>query len=105
METESSSFWSGNFIPSRRRDERRLLGLHDKDGYAPLSSLGGVQALSEMSTEQAGNMHERLCIPVCIYGQNSTVALGCIGWVGGPCSCGRVRPQVEKAVYARSRAF
>lgn len=52
METKSSSFWSGHFIPSRRRDERRLLGLHDKDGYAPLSSLGEVEVLSETSTKQ-----------------------------------------------------
>jgi len=76
--------WSGNFIPSRRRDERRLLGLHDKDGYAPLSSLGEVQVLSETSTKRAGNMREKLCIPVCVYGQNSSVARGCIGWDGGP---------------------
>lgn len=101
----SSSLWSGNFIPSRRRDERRLLGLHDKDGYASLSSLGEVQVLSEMSTKQAGNMHERLCIPVCICGQNSTVVLGCIGWVGRRCSCGKVGPRVKKAVHARSHAF
>lgn len=83
METKSSSFWSVNFIPSRRKDERRLLSLRDKGGYVSLSSLGEVQVLGETSTKQAGNVHETLGISVCIYGQNSTVALACIGWIGG----------------------
>lgn len=105
MKTKSSSFWSGNFIPSRRKDERRLLGLHGKGGYASLSSLGEVQVLSETSTKQAENVYERLGIPVCIYGQNSTLALGCIGWVGGLSSCGKLSPHGEKAVHARNCAF
>lgn len=106
METKSSGFWSGNLIPSRRKDERRLLGLHDKGGYASLSSLGEVQALSETSEKQAGSVHERLRIPLCIYGQNSTVAPSCVGWVGGgACLCRKVSPQVEKGACARSCAF
>lgn len=54
METKSSSFWSGNFIPSRRKDERRLLGLRDKGGYASLSSLGEVQVLVKRAQSKQG---------------------------------------------------
>lgn len=42
MEAKNSGFWSGNFIGSRRKNGRRLLGLHDKGCYVFLSSLGEV---------------------------------------------------------------
>lgn len=45
---------SGNFIPSRRKDERKLLGLCDKGGYASLSSLGEVQVFVKQAQSKQG---------------------------------------------------
>lgn len=56
IEIKNSSFWSSNFIPTRRRDERRPLGLHVGSGYGyePSSSVSEIQVLSGRSTKQAG---------------------------------------------------
>lgn len=49
--------------------------------------------------EFAGNLNGRHCIQ---YGQNSMVALGCVGWIGGPAVIGS---EAEKASCAKSPGF
>lgn len=55
--------------------------------------------MDEPSTEFAGNLNGRHCIQ---YGQNSMVALGCVGWIGDPAVIGS---EAEKASCAKSPGF
>lgn len=56
----------------------------------------------ETSTEFAGNLKGMHCIQVCMYGQNSTVALSCVEWTGGPAVMGA---EAEEASCMKSHGF